>query len=388
MSGARGTRGNARGKNDGRAGADGPTVLLTGAGGFIGSAVLAALRALPGVGEVRALTRSTAPAGTVPVAADLADPATLRGAADGADVLIHLAALVAGPEPECAAVNVHGTRALLAEAGRAGVGRIVHLSTSAVYGAGPHRGLGVDEVAPAPVSAASRTRLTGERAALEAGAAVLRAPLVLGAGDRWVVPCLADLLRRVPARWDGGGALLSLVDVTDLARLIADLALAPEPSAATPGVHHAGHPEPVTVARLLAALAEHGVLPPAPGTDWPWDRCAAELDRVPGVYGERQLDLMARHHWYRSEEIWRLTGTDPGPGPLHRLAGAAPWYRAHLAGEPSAKPTAAPSATPAATREVKPADATTSARLRAFAKEMPKPPEDPGDAVRMHRAEA
>ncbi|MER7702185.1 NAD-dependent epimerase/dehydratase family protein [Kitasatospora sp. NPDC097605] len=320
-----------RGKSGGRSDTGRPAVLLTGAGGFIGSAVLAALRALPGVGEVRALTRSSAPAGTVPVAADLADPATLRGAADGADVLVHLAALVGGPERECAAVNVHGTRALLAEAGRAGVGRIVHLSTSAVYGDGPHRGIGVDEVAPAPVSAASRTRLTGEAAALDAGAVVLRAPLVLGAGDRWVVPCLADLLRRVPARWDGGGALLSLVAVTDLARLIADLALAPDPAAAPPGVYHAGHPEPAPIAGLLAVLAEHGVLPPVPDTDWPWERCAAELRKVPGVFGERQLDLMARHHWYRSEEIWRPAGTDPGPGPLHRLADAAPWYRAHLA---------------------------------------------------------
>ncbi|MER6359367.1 NAD-dependent epimerase/dehydratase family protein [Kitasatospora sp. NPDC001527] len=364
-----GARGNTRGR---RTGADGPAVLLTGAGGFIGSAVLAELRARPGVGEIRALTRSFAPAGTVPVAADLADPATLRGAADGADVLIHLASLVGGPEQECASVNVHGTRALLAEAGRAGVGRIAHLSTCAVYGTGPHRGIGVDEVAPAPVSAASRTRLTGERAALDAGAVVLRAPLVLGAGDRWVVPCLADLLRRVPARWDGGGALLSLVAVSDLARLVADLALAPEPPTVPAGVYHAGHPHPVTIAGLLAALAEHDVLPPVPDADWPWERCAAELRRVPGVFGERQLELMARHHWYAAGPIWRLAGTDPGPGPLHRLAEAAPWYRAHLAAAADGSPGFAPTPLP----------------FRAFTKEVPKPTGDPADTVRMHHAGA
>ncbi|MFC5665089.1 NAD-dependent epimerase/dehydratase family protein [Kitasatospora misakiensis] len=330
-----------RGKDGARSGTGRrPTVLLTGASGFIGSAVLAALRARPEVGEIRALARTAAPAGTVPVTADLAEPATLRGAAEGADVLIHLASLVTGSEEACAAVNVDGSRVLLGEAGRAGVGRIVHLSTSAVYGAGPHRDILVDEVAPAPVSAASRTRLAGERAALDAGAVVLRAPLVLGAGDRWVVPCLADLLRRVPARWDGGGALLSLVAVADLARLITALALAPEPPAPS-GVFHAGHPQPVSIDRLLAALAEHGVLPPAPDADWPWERCVAELRRVPGVFGERQLELMARDHWYRSAEIWRLAGTDPGPGPLDRLADAAPWYRAHLAGgHPDAPPRA------------------------------------------------
>ncbi|MEU1420100.1 NAD-dependent epimerase/dehydratase family protein [Kitasatospora sp. NPDC005751] len=304
-------------------------ILLTGAGGFIGSAVLAALRARPETGVIRAVARSAAPPGTVRVAADLTDPATLRGAADGADVLVHLAAAVSGDEDACAAVNVLGTRALLAEAARAGVGRIVHLSTTAVYGPGPHRGIDVDGVTPAPVSAASRTRLIGERAALDAGAVVLRAPLVLGAGDRWVVPCLAELTRRVPARWDGGAALLSLVAVEDLARLVAGLALGPErpPS----GVHHAGHPEPVRSGALLDALAEHGVLPPTPGQDWPWERCLAELRRVPGVFSERQFALLAQDHWYRSTEIWRSTGTDPGPGPLHRLAAAAPWYRDHLA---------------------------------------------------------
>ncbi|MEE1827671.1 NAD-dependent epimerase/dehydratase family protein [Streptomyces sp. BE20] len=356
----------------------GPTVLLTGAGGFIGSAVLAALRALPGLGGIRALTRSAAPAGTVRVAGDLADPATLRGAADGADVLVHLASLVGGPEDACTAVNVHGTRALLAEAGRAGVGRIVHLSTSAVYGTGPHRGIGVDEVAPAPVSAASRTRLTGERAALDAGAVVLRAPLVLGVGDRWVVPCLADLLRRVPARWDGGGALLSLVAVTDLARLVAALALAPEPlPVRAPGVHHAGHPRPVGIGTLLAALADHGVLPPAPADDWPWDRCTAELGRLPGMFGERQFELMARHHWYRSEDVWQLAAVDPGPGPLERLAAAAPWYRAHLAAQP-----------PAAPAPVRPSTAPTGPVPQGFAKEMPKLRGDAAESARMRRSGA
>ncbi|MFC5877345.1 hypothetical protein ACFP74_07335, partial [Streptomyces virginiae] len=69
--------------------------------------------------------------------------------------------------------------------------RIVHLSTCAVYGPRPHRGAYVGELAPAPVSPASSSRLAGEASVLDAGGLVLRAGLVLGRGDGWVVPALA-----------------------------------------------------------------------------------------------------------------------------------------------------------------------------------------------------
>ncbi|MFI9026270.1 NAD-dependent epimerase/dehydratase family protein [Streptomyces sp. NPDC053560] len=303
------------------------TVLLSGASGFIGSAVRAALRERGEDITVRALSRTGGPGA---VRADLTAPDSLRGAAEGADVLVHLASRVSGEEAACRAVNIVGTGALLREAERAGVRRIVHLSTAAVYGPGPHRGIAVDEIAPAPVSAASRTRLAGERAALDAGAVVLRPYLITGAGDRWVVPALAELVRRVPARWDGGDARLSLVDVRDLAALIAGLACGDAEVAS--GVHHAAHPEPVRLGAVLDALAGLGVLPAVPRESWDWERCTQQLRERPGTMSERQLELFAREHWYRSEEIWRLAGVPAGPGPLHRLAEAAPWYVAHLAG--------------------------------------------------------
>ncbi|MFI8996039.1 NAD-dependent epimerase/dehydratase family protein [Streptomyces sp. NPDC053542] len=303
------------------------TVLLSGASGFIGSAVLAALREHGADITVRALSRTDGPDS---VRADLTDPDSLRGVAEGADVLVHLASKVSGEEEACRAVNIVGTQALMREARQAGVERIVHLSTAAVYGLGPHRGIAVDEIAPAPVSAASRTRLAGERTALDAGAVVLRPYLITGAGDRWVVPALAELVRRVPARWDGGQARLSLVDVRDLARLVAELACGEAEVAS--GVYHAAHPEPVRLDALLDTLAGHGVLPEVPREAWDWQRCLDRLREYPGAMSERQFELMAREHWYRSEEIWRLAGVPAGPGPLHRLAESAPWYAEYLAG--------------------------------------------------------
>ncbi|WP_053851738.1 NAD(P)-dependent oxidoreductase [Streptomyces sp. NRRL B-24085] len=311
-------------------------VVLTGATGFVGGAVLDRLLRDRADGrdlEVRALVRGV-PAdrreqpGVRWRRADLADPASVEGAASGADVLVHLAARVDGTEQECERTNVGGTRAVVEEARRAGVRRIVHLSTAAVYGPGPHRGIPVDGVTPAPVSAASRTRLAAERIAREAGAVVLRPGLVLGAGDRWVVPGLRELLRRVPARWDGGRGRLSLVAVEDLARLVTSLATAPD--AVPSGTFHAGHPVPVRSGDLMARLAELDVLPPVTA-ELPWAQCLERFREAPGRISERQFALLALDHWYESEEIWRLAGCAPGPGPLERLAGAAPWYRAHLA---------------------------------------------------------
>ncbi|WP_433889488.1 NAD-dependent epimerase/dehydratase family protein [Streptomyces sp. CA-111067] len=319
-------------------GGDGVTarrIVVTGATGFVGSQVVRRLLCRPV--EVRAVAhRSAHPAvehatggGRVSWSrASVAEPATLRGLFDGADAVVHLAGYVGRDEARCEAVNARGGRAVAELAHRSGVPKLLYVSTTAVYGPGPHRGIDVDEVRPAPVSAASRTRLAAESAFLAVGGTVLRPALVLGADDRWVVPALAELVRRVPTGWDGGHALLSVTASTDLARLVAELACAP--GRGPGGVHHAAHPEPVRSGDLLRELTGHGLLPAVSG-DLPWDQCLARLRAVPGEMTERQFALLARDHWYRSDRIWQIASCRPGPGPLRRLADAADWYRTHLA---------------------------------------------------------
>lgn len=298
-------------------------VVLTGASGFIGSAVL---RRLTGQDvTVRALTRRDhpLPPGVEQLRADLARPESLAGVCSRADVLVHAASHVGPDEQQNVQINDLGTAALMEEAARAGVRRVLQLSTTAVYGRGPHRGESVGELEPAPGSATSRTRLVGEKHALDRGALVLRAGLVTGAGDRWVVPALAELARRAPGYWRGGRARLSLIAVEDLARAVTRAALAPTD---VRGVQHAVHPEPVRLRDLLDSLASLGLVPPLSG-ELTWQQCLSRMSEHPGRIGERQLRLLAFDHFYCGRSLWRLCELDPGPGPLARLADAAEWYR-------------------------------------------------------------
>jgi nucleoside-diphosphate-sugar epimerase len=298
-------------------------ILLTGGAGFVGRAALAAL--LRRDAAVRVLThRRAVGGGSERVSGDLAQPATLHGACDGAAVVVHLASAIDEDEDVCAAVNVRGTDALLAEARRAGVSRIVYLSTAAVYGTGPHRGIPEDGVRPEPVSATSRSRLLAERTVLAAGGIVLRPMLVHGAGDTWFVPALARALSRTPVTVDGGRARLSLVAVEDLAEVIATIALAPEPPPLD--VYHVNHPQPVTVGELHSALSEHLDVP-APVADVDLEAALAVVGADPRR--ARQLALVALDHFYESSTVWRHTGLTPG-GFRERLAGHVPWYRRHL----------------------------------------------------------
>ncbi len=122
------------------------TVAITGASGNVGTALLRRL-AEAGVGEVRGLARRRPPetepyAGVRWFSADLGTPDSepvLAEFLDGADAVVHLAwALIPDREPDVLhAVNIEGTRRVLAAAGAAGVPHVVHMSSIGTYAAGP-----------------------------------------------------------------------------------------------------------------------------------------------------------------------------------------------------------------------------------------------------------
>lgn len=130
---------------------DASQVLITGATGFVGGAVLE--RLLEEGRRVRALTRTEAGAarlrelGAEPVRGDILRPDTLTGAAAGCEVVYHLAGLNAFclPDPsELDRMNVDGTVNIVRAAGAAGVRRVVYTSSAATIGE-PHSAIGRED---------------------------------------------------------------------------------------------------------------------------------------------------------------------------------------------------------------------------------------------------
>jgi nucleoside-diphosphate-sugar epimerase len=196
--------------------------MVTGSTGKVGHATVRTL--LEAGHEVRALVRDPARAtGTVPegvhlVRGDVADPASVRRASEGCEVVFNAMGLPEqwlGDPGLFHRVNVEGTRAVVDAARMAGARRLVHTSTIDVFHA--EAGASFDEsvVADYPKGTAyERSKQEAERVAL-AGAdddlqvVVVNPAAVYGPGPAGSASFEEDLFRpvlrgRLPAMTPGG----------------------------------------------------------------------------------------------------------------------------------------------------------------------------------------
>ena len=247
------------------------TTLVTGASGWLGAAVA---RALLARGEaVRTLQRRPSGIeGAEDVLGSITDPADVARAVGGVDAVVHLAAKVsfAGAERDFVAVNVEGTRALLAAARGAGARRFVFVSSPSVAHTGrPIVGEGTEPAQPERARGAyARTKATAELAALAAdrpGFAVVavRPHVVWGPGDPQLVSRVQE--RAAAGRLPVVGSGAALVDSTYVDDAVDGVLAALDAAERVRGeafVVTSGEPRPIS--ELFAGFcAAAGVAPPS-----------------------------------------------------------------------------------------------------------------------------
>ncbi|HEX4744985.1 MAG TPA: complex I NDUFA9 subunit family protein [Candidatus Limnocylindria bacterium] len=217
------------------------TIAITGANGFVARNLIALLLEDTAAREIRAIVRDAATARReLPsaelelVTADVTEPDTLRAAFDGCEAVVHTVAIPTERKATFETVNARGTEHVVAEAKRAGVRRIVHLSA-----------IGADPESPFPFL---RSKGRGERAVAACGIAyvALRPSILFGKGDDFF-PKLGFSLRFpvVPVPGDGSARFQPL-HVGDVAKVIR-AAL----RGTMAGVHEIAGPDVVTYDELL-----------------------------------------------------------------------------------------------------------------------------------------
>jgi len=225
--------------------------LVTGGGGFLGAAILRQLRQRPDTTTLRSLSRTRHAHldafDVEQVQADLSDLAAVEAAAEGCDVIFHVAARAGswGPWDDFYNANVVGTENVLNACRAAAVPHLVYTSTPSVVFDGKDIE-GGDESLPYPetyIAHYPHTKAIAERLVLAAhsdklGVVALRPHLIWGPGDTNLIPRILERSDAGVLRKIGPGKLIDTVYIDDAARahlLAADRLRDPETTATVSG---------------------------------------------------------------------------------------------------------------------------------------------------------
>jgi UDP-N-acetyl-alpha-D-quinovosamine dehydrogenase len=306
-------------------------ILVTGASGFVGTALCRELLARGHA--VRAAVRRPFPRARgepgldeilVP---DIAGAFDREALLDGMDAVVHLAGIAHrdADEAELRRVNVEGTLRL-AESAAGQVRRFVFLSSAKVHGDDSDERARTEEDPIAPADAYSRSKADAERRLAEAAArrgtelVLVRPPLVVGPGVK------ANFLRLL--RWVDSGLPLpfasvrnrrSVLGLDNLVDAIARCVEHPEARGALLLADHAALSTPELVSKLALALGRPARLLSAPV---PLLRSAAAIvglgTEARNLTGSFVVD---------SSRARRLIGWHPARVLDETLAETVRWYR-------------------------------------------------------------
>lgn len=324
-------------------------ILVTGAGGFIGSHVTEEL--VRRGHEVTALVEPGGPLSNLAgidarrIFVDVRSRQDLRRAATGQEVLLHLAAIPSdwAPAPLIEAVNVGGTRNLVAAALEGGCRRLVLMSSLAVHASSGHRQATEEtprdrrDLPYANSKRRSEDLVLDQRLSGRLEGVVIRPGLApFGPRDRLFSASLCRILRKggVLPLVRGGTTALCTSYVENLAK---GVALATEhPGAAGEVLVMADDGEP-SWREFFGAFAEAlGVRPRFPALPWApvhlaahamelaWG--AARVTRPPPLTRYR-VDLMRHDFHFSSRRAKALLGYSPEVSLKEGVARTVAWVQ-------------------------------------------------------------
>lgn len=214
------------------------TAFVTGATGFLGSALVKRLLSLEW--KVVALVRSTSNCSWLEdlsvdlVEGDVCDSDSLKHSINGCDVVFHCAALtgIGHASEQIEKVTLAGTRNVLSAAIEAAAKNFVFVSSAAVYGVRDSQAIYTESapLANDSIDPYIKAKIEAERLCLAANAdgkistRIIRPGFIYGPGDRegGFVPEITGLLRRKVFRLvNKGEHMIPLVYIDDLIELIA-----------------------------------------------------------------------------------------------------------------------------------------------------------------------
>jgi nucleoside-diphosphate-sugar epimerase len=320
----------------------GKMILVTGATGFLGGALVRRLAA--DGARVKALVRSPEKAQSlakVPhltvVPGDITDAESMRAAATGCEIVFHVAAALRGRLADQRKGNVDGTRNVMLAAAAAGAARVVHVSSIAVYGFGCDGRITEDQPHVPGRSPYNISKSEGETVVRTVGAAknlaysIIRPGMIYGPHSGMWTGQMFRLARRRPLIWlgDGSGSAYP-IHVDDVAALL--LILAQHPAASGEAFNCAPDPSPTWRDFLTgyAKLANHSTwlgLPPG------LVRIAAPLlDLALWLSGDPQdMRAMLRYaitqRTYSMDKARQLLGWQPQISLDDGIASCVPWLR-------------------------------------------------------------
>jgi len=310
------------------------TTLVTGGGGFLGSALV---RRLIDRGDaVRVFARGDYPQlrelGAETHRGDLSRYEDVRRAVEGCDLVFHVGAKagVWGSYKEYYATNVLGTQNVLQACRQHGVSRLVNTSSPSVVFDG-HDQKGCDESTPYPAKYLAhypRTKAMAEAMVMEASdenlaTVSLRPHLIWGPGDTQLVPRVIGRAKAGRLRMVGSGQQrvdAVYVDNAVDAHLAAAERLAPD-AACAGKTYFITNDEPMPFAWIMNAILEAGGMSPiqqrvSPGVAFAAG-CVMELaysllrkkeEPATTRFIARQL---ATAHWYCIDAAKRDLGYTP-----------------------------------------------------------------------------